>query len=110
MSVIRSPKITEASGEIEVRRGASTSLRWSELTVSVFDAAGEPVQNATGILSGRAQKTGSGRPQNFVETIDLATDNWSWLPELSTVQRFFFSIAGLNAGYTYQVTVNSWNP
>ena len=110
MSVIRSPRTTEAQGEIEIRRGASTSLRWSEVTVNIFDGSGSEIDTATGTLTGRALKTGSGKPQTFEETINLATDNWSWLPELSTVQAFFFSISGLNAGYTYQITINSWNP
>ena len=110
MSVIRSPKTTEADGEIEIRRGSSTSLRWSEVTVRVCNSADEPVNTATGTLTGQVLKSGSGKRQNFTETLNLATDDWSFLPELSTIQSFFFSVSGLNAGYTYQITVNSWNP
>ena len=110
MSVIRGPMATEAQGEIEIRRGASTALRWSEVTVNVFDGNGDEVDTATGTLTGKALKTGSGKAQDFEESIDFETDEWSWLPEMSTVQRFFFLVSGLNAGYSYQITINSWNP
>ena len=109
MSIIRGKISKEADGQIEIRRGTATSLRWSEITVNVFDANGEEVDEATGTLSGKALKTGSGKPQDFEENIDLSTDNWSWLPEMSTVRSFFFSISGLNTGYSYQITVSSWS-
>ena len=110
MSVIRSPRTTEAAGEIEIKRGTSTSLRWSEVTVRVFDASDAPVSEATGTLTGQVLKTGSGKRQDFQNPLNLVSDDWSFTPELSTVRSFFFSISGLNAGYTYQITVNSWNP
>lgn len=108
MTVLRSPRTSEADGEIEVQRGAASSLRWSEITIAVFDENGDSVNSATGTVSAWAQKNGQGQRQAFEETVNLATDVWAWLPELSTVNSFFFSVSGLNAGYTYQITVNSW--
>ena len=111
MGVIRSGRRTEAEGEISINRGALTSNRWSEITISVFDAAGSESDpsTTTGIVSGTAIKSGSGKPQPFINTVDLSANDWSWQPELSTVEEFRFSVAGLNAGYTYEITVSSWS-
>ena len=110
MGIIRSGMRTESEGEIEIDRGASTSLRWTEVTVAVFDsngAAADP-STVTGTLTGEVQKAGSGKREDFATAMNLATDDWSWKPELSTVNVFYFGISGLNAGHTYQVSVNSW--
>lgn len=110
MGIIRSGMRTEAEGEIVINRGASTSLRWTEVTVAVFDANGAAANPSmvTGTLTGEVQKAGSGKRENFATAMNLATDDWSWKPELSTVNELFFRISGLNANYTYEVSVNSW--
>ena len=110
MGIIRSDMQSESDGELEIDRGASTSLRWTEVTVNVFDATGAAADTSmvTGILSGQVLKAGCGKREDFNRAMNLATDDWSWKPELSTVQTFYFSISGLNSGYTYQVSVNSW--
>lgn len=110
MGILRSGIVSESDGEIEIDRDASTSLRWTEVTVSVFDTSGDPADPSivTGMITGSVIKAGSGKRESFDTEMNLATDNWSWKPELSSVNRFFFEITGLNAGFTYEVSVNSW--
>lgn len=110
MGIIRSGKKSESDGEFEIDRGSSTSLRWTEVTVAVFDENDSPADPnmVTGVLSGQVIKAGSGKREDFATTMNLATDDWSWKPELSTVNLFYFSITGLNSNYTYEVSVNSW--
>lgn len=110
MGVIRSGRHAEADGEITVERGAETSLRWSEIVIAVFDDAGEPADPdmTTGTVTGAVLKTGSGKRQDFVESVDLSSDPWSWEPEISTVTTFYFSVSGLNTDYTYEITISSW--
>lgn len=107
MTIIRSGRRTEAEGQFEIQRGAQARHLWSEVTVRVFDASGQPTDIATGVIRGSTLKSGSGRYQDFTQTLDLAIDDWSWLAELSFVQTFRFSILGLNAGYEYEISVNS---
>ena len=107
MGFVSSGRRTEASGELEIRRGADTLRPWSEISVSVFDAAGEPVTTATGVISGEVLKVGQGRRQPLTNTLNLDTDHWSYRAELSAVQRLFFTVSGLNAGYFYEITVAS---
>lgn len=111
MAVISSGLKTESDAEFDIERGAMTSLIFSEITVAVFDENQEKADpdDVTGVLSGWALKTGSGKRQAFTETINLATDSWSWEGELSAVQKFTFSVNGLNAGYFIEVTVFSDN-
>ena len=110
MGVVRSERHTESDNPITVNRGMDASEPWSEITINVFDASGTPATpgGVTGVLTGSALKVGSGKLQPFQNTVNLSTQDWSWQPELSRVQEFQFSIAGLNAGFTYQITVNSW--
>ena len=107
MGFVSSGRRTEASGEIEILRGPDSLKLWSEITVAVFNGAGDPVTTATGIITGQVLKVGQGQRQNLTNTLNLATDHWSYRAELSAVQRFFFTISGLNAGYTYSITVAS---
>ena len=106
---VRSPVTTEADGEITVSLGAESGKRWNEITVRVFDGSNNPVTTATGTLSAKAIKSGTDKPEDFEETIDLSSDPWSWRPEMSTVRAFIFSVSGLNAGYSYQITINNWS-
>jgi hypothetical protein len=99
---------TEAQGEVETDLAANAERRWHEITVTIFDAGGASGVAATGVITGQVQKVGADQREDFTETIDLSTDTRAWLPELSSAQKYFFTIAGLNAGYTYQITVNSW--
>lgn len=110
MGVLRSGRKTEADGEFSIDRGAMTSQPYSEVTIAVFDENGDPADPdmTTGVVSGSVLKTGSGKRQDFTETVDLATDDWSWNAEISAVRLFYFSIAGLNANYTYEITITSW--
>jgi len=99
---------TEAQGEAEVNLGANAERRWHEITITIFNAGGVSGVAAVGVITGQVQKIGADQREDFSETIDLSTDARAWLPELSSAQKYFFTIAGLNAGYTYQITVNSW--
>ena len=105
---IRSPISAESDSPITLDMGESTARRWSEVTIRVFDASGDAVTTATGTITAQAIKSGTDKPEDFNTTINLATDDWSWLPELSTVRQFVFTVSGLNAGYTLQFTVNNW--
>ena len=111
MGIIQSGRRTESEGEIEIDRGASTSLRWTEVTVAVFDDSGDAADpsTVTGTLTGSVLKAGAGKREDFNESIDLSSDPWSWKPELSTVQIFYFSVSGLNADHTYEISINSWS-
>lgn len=104
-------RATVADGEVTVRRGPSTSFRWSEIIVSIYDASGNEVTTvASGTISGKSVKTGTTRSEDFptTPTINLATDSWSWKPELSTVKEFRFTAASLPTDHTYDITVSSW--
>ncbi len=108
MGTITKGPFTQADGQILVELGFQINFQWHEITVSVFDASGDPATGVTGTLSGQATKSGSDQPEVFTESLDLAAGDRSWLPELSVAQIFQFTPAGLNATYTYFVTVNSW--
>ena len=102
----RSGLKTEADGEFSMfRKAACARWPWTEITVAVFDENDDPVETATGIVTGKARKAGQGKPQDFTESIDLAADNWAWKPERSTVEEFLFSISGLNANYSYEISI-----
>jgi hypothetical protein len=101
--------LTEAMGEVEMIMGSSSMLHWSEITVAVFDAQKKPIETAVGLISGSILKLGAGKRQVFSEKLDLALDPWSFAPELSTPHSFFFSVAGLNEGFFYKMTINSWS-
>ena len=106
---IQSGKVSDSDSPVTVTLGASTAQRWKEITLQVFDDRERPVNTgATGTVTGQAVKSGTNNPEDFEESIDLATDDWSWKPELSTVSEFIFGISGLNAGYTLQFTINNW--
>ena len=108
---IRTGRLTTVDTEIEVPRLAATSLRWSSVAIAVFDAAGNPADpdDVTGTVTGSVLKTGQGKKQPFANVINLATDSWSTDAELATVRSFFFTVAGLNSGYSFEITINSWN-
>lgn len=89
--------------------GLSENQEWHEITVSVFNAAGDPaLTGVTGTLSGEVLKRGADRFEAFTQALDLAADQRAWDPELSRAQQFRLTVAGLNTGFTYRVTVNSW--
>ena len=106
---VRSEISTEADGEITVPLGRESGKRWHEITVRIFNASNQPVTTATGTLTAKALKSGTDKPEDFEEEIDLSSDPWSWKPELSTVRAFMFTVTGLNAGYSYQITINNWS-
>ena len=107
MGFVTSGRRTQAEGMFTINRGADSIKPWSEITVEVFNAAGQPVTTATGVITGMVQKIGQGKPQPLENTLDLSTDNWSFTAELSGVQNFMFSITGLNALHTYEITIIS---
>lgn len=109
--IIISDQFTEAQGEVEVALGKDTSRQWHEITVSIFTDTGVPATGAiTGTLSAKVRKRGADRTENFASALDLANDQRAWDPELSTAEAFLFTVTGLNANYTYQVTVLSFLP
>ncbi len=99
---------TEAQGEVSAFLGENIYRRWHEITVSIFDAVGDPAASATGTLTGKVRKTGADQTEDFTATLDLAGGERAWQPELSSANTFFFEVTGLNAGYTYLITTNSW--
>ena len=101
--------LTEAQGAVKIELGADTALRWHEITVSIFNASGNPAADPiTGTLSGSVQKRGADRMETFSQTLNLASGQRSWNPELSTAESYEFSVTGLNTDYTYTITILSW--
>lgn len=99
----------QGGGQVRVDLGFDENFVWHEIAVSILDATGNPVTTGiTGTLSGAALKRGADHQEAFIEILNLANDERSWDPELSRVAAFFFEDQGLNAGYQYLITVNSW--
>lgn len=107
---VTSEIVTESDSPVTVNLGAGAGAgdRWSEITVQVFNASGAPVNTSAGTLTGQAVKSGTTKPETFDEEIDLSVDDWSWKPELSTVQQFIFTISGLMTNHRVQFTVHNW--
>lgn len=104
-------RATVADGAVVVRKGASTSLRVTEIIITVYDADGDQVTTATGTISGESQASTSDRWEAFptTPTINLATDaSWVWSAESSTKRAFRFTAAGLPADHTFDIAVSSW--
>lgn len=100
----------EAASPVTISLGRDTSLQWHEITVSIFDDVGAPASDPiTGTISGEVRKKGADRFQAFVQSLNLATGDRSWDPELSTAEEYRFTVAGLNANYQYQFTILSWS-
>ena len=106
--VVRGP-FTEAQSPAEIDLGFDVNREWHEITISIFDDTGAPATSGvTGTMTGSVRKVGADRTEAFTETLNLAADQRSWDPELSRAEVFFIDVSGLNANYTYTVTVNSW--
>ena len=89
--------------------GFAGNFEWQEVTVSVFDENGDPATGTvTGTLAATVLKNGADRREAFDQTLNLASGQRAWDPELSRVVNFEFTVTGLNANYSYEVTVNSW--
>lgn len=106
MSTIQSGRKTEDDGEFSVSYGGSNSLHWSEAVISVFDDSGKSVDTATGIVSGSILKKDCGKQEPFYEPVNLATDPWSWKAQIAGVKIFYFSVTGLNPGYSCEVAIH----
>ena len=111
MSTVRyplsGPGFTQADGRVTVDLALNQTQEWHEITVSIFDS-GSPATGVTGTLAGEVLKTGADQPEDFTNTLNLAAGERAWDPELSRAQQFFFTPTGLNAGFEYFITVNSW--
>lgn len=109
--------------EAEIDLGFELNFPLHELTISIFDENGDPAETGvTGTLTATVQRRGADRPDPYFEPLDLSTDQRSWPPQerLPTPPslappirpiraiKFFIIAEGLNTGYTYFVTVNSW--
>jgi hypothetical protein len=108
MGIITRGPFTQSDGLVEVDLGFQINFQWHEITVSVFDAAGDPGTGVTGTLAGQVRKRGADQIEVFTETLDLAAGDRSWLPELSVAEIFQFTPTGFNATFTYFISVNSW--
>lgn len=109
MGTIRKGPFTQADGEVEIDLGFEINYEWHELTIAVFDAQGDPATSGvTGTVAASVRKRGADRTEAFDQTVNLATDERSWAPELSQAEIFLVTPTGLNAGFSYYVTVNSW--
>ncbi len=108
MGFITRGPFTQADGQVQVDLDFQINFQWHEITVSVFDAAGDPATGVTGSLAGEVIKSGADQSEVFTESLDLAAGDRSWLPELSVAKTFFFTPTGLNATYIYFVSINSW--
>lgn len=110
---VRGP-FTQADGRVEVALGQFANFPWHEITISIFEPGGTPFNggapatSVTGTLAGEVLKTGADQTEAFSTTLNLAGGDRAWDPELSRALSFFFTPTGLNATYTYWVTVNSW--
>jgi len=99
---------TEAQGEVEAPLLSAAQRRWHEITVTILDDTGNEGVAATGTLSAKVRKVGADQTEDFTQALDLAANDRAWLPTLSSAQIFYFTVVGLNAGYQYLITVNSW--
>lgn len=105
---------TQADGRVTVDLALNQNFEWHEITIACFEPGGDPFNGAapatgvTGTLAGEVRKTGADQPEDFATTVNLATGERAWDPELSRAQQFFFTPTGFNATYTYWITVNSW--
>lgn len=92
-------------------RGGSSFAEWSQCAISVFDAAGDEVSIATaGVVTGNSKIVGEGSFTPFATTIDLNAAGlaWGWEANLGAISEFLFSVAGLPADFTIQVTVSNF--
>ena len=103
-----SEPFNDASGNVFVERGAMASAQWSQISFTVLDSAGDPIVLAAGVITGASKVSGQGNFTPFAATLDLAADDWVFLPNQAAVEEFRFSVAGLTAGYTVVATVTSW--
>ena len=102
----------QADGRVAVNLGFTENFEWHEITIACFepgDVPGDaPATGVTGTLAGEVLKRGADQVETFSTTLNLATGERAWDPELSRAQIFYFTPTGFNATYTYYVTVNSW--
>ncbi len=106
-TIVKGP-FTQADGQVQIELEFQINFQWHEVTVSVFDAAGDPAVGVTGTLSAEVIKRGADQPESFTDFLDLAAGERSWTPELSVAETFSFTPTGLNATFSYFITVNSW--
>lgn len=101
---------TESGNPSVVTLEDNRIYQWHEISVSVFDATDSPATSGvTGTLSASIRKPGADRDESFTQTLNLATDQRSWSPEMAMAESFSFTATGLNAGYSYRVRVKSWS-
>ena len=108
MGIITRGPFTQADGQVQIELGFEINFQWHEITVSVFDAGGDPATGVTGTLSAQVTKRGADQPEVFTQTLDLSAGDRSWTPELSVAETFSFTPTGFNATFTYVISVNSW--
>ncbi len=108
MKLLTTGRVTEAQGEVSILRDANNIYPWTQVSVNVFNAAGDAVDVANGTLSGKARPVSSAKFTDFTNTIDLSGNEWTFTPSMSMMEEYRFSVAGLNAGYTYEVTIANW--
>lgn len=106
MARLLTQKFNDSSPESarKVDFGSSTSLLYNQYAIKVFDSNDNEVSDATGVVSVNILEDGTSKLETTDETVNLATDKFSFDPFFLRVAEATFSVTGLNAGYTIQVT------
>lgn len=109
MAYLESPLRTAADNDTGIPMGNLTGIPWTQISVRVFDQNGDPVEgNTAGTLTGFVIVGNTQNYLQFDQPIDFSIGEFHWEPELAPAKEFRFEVAGLPAGFSYQVYFHKW--
>lgn len=97
--------LNPAAGAIEIPIGAESHLPWHEVAISITDDVGDPLDPATGTMTGEVQGVGADKFVSFTETLDIVAGDRRWIPFFSNVNKFRITPIDMPANSRYTVTI-----